>query len=61
MRASLVSGLESVEGTIIESGLESGGRLMERVESRATFPERTESGGGLSNFSNKRKVICLQT
>jgi hypothetical protein len=41
--ASLVRGFESVEGAIVESGLESGGRLTERVESRNTFLERTES------------------
>jgi hypothetical protein len=55
MGSSLVSELESVGGAIIESGLESGNRLTERVESRDTFLERTESGGEVSKFSRKNK------
>jgi hypothetical protein len=65
VRESFISGLESVEGAILESGLERGGRLTERVKSRDTFLERTESERELSNCSNKKKerkrVICLQT
>jgi hypothetical protein len=44
-----------LRGAIIENGLESGGRLTERMESRDTFLERTESGGGLSKFARKKK------
>ena len=47
MGASLVSGLESVEGAIIASGLESGGRLTERVESRKVE-------GGFQNLQEKK-------
>jgi hypothetical protein len=43
-----------LRGAIIERGLESGSRLTERMESRDTLLERTESGGGLSNFSSKK-------